>query len=564
MKIRLNLKDMKISRKLLAGFLAVSAISTGIAGIGIAGLLHSRTTMDGMQMRMDSLPVITDVLTSMSSVQSASRDAVLNCQNQDVFEADAAAFDKYNQLYKDSDAKLYATLTTDEWKQKLSQARKDYEANFEPQIKQVLDDAKAGNLTEANNLLQTSHTEENKIFDVYTAFMAYRMQVAQTQHEADVAMSTAILIALLVFAAAGIAASVLLGIRISRSIGKPLGELADCAARFSQGDINAHSDYESGNEIGVLAKSLNAAFASLRGIVKEIAEVLLGISEGKCDFEPIREYRKDFKPISDALNVILVNLNRIFRNVMNSSEQVAGGAKQIADGSQELAQGATEQASSVEELSASIGEVSDKVRKNSQQVSSMAASMEAASREVEESDRRMKSMLTAMGEIANASNKIGEIISVIDNIAFQTNILALNAAVEAARAGEAGRGFAVVADEVRSLAGKSAEAAKQTSDLIGNSAEKVKEGLSLADGTAKALSSIAGQVEEIDQIIHEIEQSSNAQAASITQITQGVEQVSSVIQTNSATAEESAAASEELSAQARSLKQEIDWIKLRT
>lgn len=178
-------------------------------------------------------------------------------------------------------------------------------------------------------------------------------------------------------------------------------------------------------------------------------------------------------------------------------------------------------------------------------------------------NEQMELLVSTMNEISDASNQIGKIIKTIDDIAFQTNILALNAAVEAARAGEAGKGFAVVANEVRNLAGKSAEAAKNTTVLIENAIKAVTNGTQLVDETANTLKSVEERAMGMTHLVNEIAQASNEQADAILQTTQGVDQISSVVQTNSATAEESAAASEELTGQAQILKQLVGKFKLR-
>ena len=173
----------------------------------------------------------------------------------------------------------------------------------------------------------------------------------------------------------------------------------------------------------------------------------------------------------------------------------------------------------------------------------------------------MQELSQAMDDIYSGQKDIGQIIDTIENIAFQTNILALNAAVEAARAGEAGKGFAVVADEVRNLAGKSADASKNTSSLIEGSLHAVERGTKIASETALALDEVVNGVEDVSAAINEISAASADQASSARQVTQGIDQISSVVQTNSATAQESAAASEELSGQAQILKNLVGQFK---
>lgn len=216
----------------------------------------------------------------------------------------------------------------------------------------------------------------------------------------------------------------------------------------------------------------------------------------------------------------------------------------------------------MEELAAAVAEISERAKTNSENANK-ANILAAESGEVAETVlQNMKEMLCAIQEISTTAENIKEVIGVIDDIVFQTNILALNAAVEAARAGDAGKGFAVVADEVRKLADKSSEAVKNTTELVENVLAAVSQGEAIANKTDRAFEDLAEKVKEVVEIGGEISAASKEQRNVIGEITAGIDQISSVVQMNSATSQESAAASEELSGQAGALNELVNHFKL--
>ncbi len=343
----------------------------------------------------------------------------------------------------------------------------------------------------------------------------------------------------------------------------PIKEASGTLRELSEGNLSAAMTGDYHGKHAVIKNDMNQTIQFLKAYVNEISETLEQVGEGNLNQEITNDYVGDFVNIKIAINSITTRLSDVMYDIDVAASQVDAGARQISDGGQALAQGTTEQASSIQELTASIEEVADETKQNAEHANHANALVIDVRKNAEMGNAQMENMVSAMVEINESSKNISKIIKVIDDIAFQTNILALNAAVEAARAGQHGKGFAVVAEEVRSLAGRSAEAAKETTGLIEGSIINVEAGTQIADETAGSLKVILGKMEEVAGIVGNIAQASNEQASEISQINQGIEQVSQVVQTNSATAEESAAASEELSSQSQLLKGMVEDFELK-
>ena len=254
-------------------------------------------------------------------------------------------------------------------------------------------------------------------------------------------------------------------------------------------------------------------------------------------------------------------LNRIAAELADGKEQVASASTQVAASSQALAQGASEQAASLEETSASVEEITSMVKKNAENSRSVAGLMGDTEQLVKNGNRTLELMVISMHEINASSDKIGKIIKVIDEIAFQTNILALNAAVEAARAGEAGMGFAVVAGEVRNLAQRSAQAAKDTAALIEESISKSTEGSNKLQQVTDVIRAITDSSSKVKVLVDEVNLGSQEQARGIDEISKAIQQMNQLTQSTAASAEEGASASEELSAQAATMGETVERLR---
>ena len=311
-----------------------------------------------------------------------------------------------------------------------------------------------------------------------------------------------------------------------------------------------------------LANGLNNLVGIADDVVNDTARVLDALAHGRLTETITADYQGSFGKLKQDSNATVAKLTEIITNIRESASTVSTGANEIAQGNSDLSQRTESQASNLEETASSMEEMTSAVKQtseNSTHANELAAS---ASKQAAQGGEVVSRAVTAMDEINQASNKIADIIGVIDEIAFQTNLLALNAAVEAARAGEQGRGFAVVAGEVRNLAQRSAGAAKEIKDLIRDSVEKVNAGTNLVNESGKTLEDIVSSVKRVTDMIEEISVAAQEQSSGIEQVNSAIAQMDEMTQQNAALVEEATAAGEAMAEQSRGMMNLMDFFTL--
>ncbi|MBH1978100.1 MULTISPECIES: methyl-accepting chemotaxis protein [unclassified Simplicispira] len=343
--------------------------------------------------------------------------------------------------------------------------------------------------------------------DGLRSFMA--AQLAESQRNTN-SLASASQMLLGVGAAVAVALGALLAILVTRSIVLPMQQGRKAAESIADGDLTQPLDTTASDETGQLLQALATMQGKLAGIVN---------------------------------------------NVRRNAEGVATASAEIAHGNNDLSARTEQQASALEETSASMEQLGSTVRQNADNARQANQLAVSASTVAAQGGEVVAQVVQTMKGINDSSQKIADIISVIDGIAFQTNILALNAAVEAARAGEQGRGFAVVASEVRSLAGRSADAAKEIKALIGASVERVEAGSALVDRAGATMTEVVQAIRRVTDIVGEISAASSEQSAGVGQVGEAITQMDQATQQNAALVEESAAAADSLRTQAAQLVQ---------
>jgi methyl-accepting chemotaxis protein len=409
-------------------------------------------------------------------------------------------------------------LSTDE-ERKVMEEITDLRGKYQKAKTEVMNARKAGDSAKAEQLFKEAFTTSADAYQnkVKSFLGMQRKAIDDTAHAIDAANDRAntllLLLAVLMVSIGSVAAWI-----ISRSITVPLKSAVDIAATVANGDLTTQfSAQNNKDEIGDLMKALRGMNDSLREVVSQ---------------------------------------------VQIGTNTIATASNEIASGNMDLSQRTEEQASSLEETASSMEELTSTVRQNAENAKQANQLAHAASEVAEKGGAIVGQVVNTMGSINDSSRKIFDIISVIDGIAFQTNILALNAAVEAARAGEQGRGFAVVASEVRNLAQRSAAAAKEIKELIGNSVEQVDIGQKLVQQAGSTMDDVVASVRRVTDIMGEITSASSEQSIGIDQVNIAIGQMDSVTQQNAALVEQAAAAAASMQEQASRLADVASSFKL--
>ena len=365
--------------------------------------------------------------------------------------------------------------------------------------------------------MQSADTQFQSMLKHFEELVQLEKKLAQESYEASAAAFRAAVGVLITITLLALAISGAIALYMSGVIVRPLRRAIAAADQIASGDLSADISTNSTDETGQLLRALGEMTQSLRTLVGEVA---------------------------------------------NGAHTVSDTSAQIAQGNLDLSQRTEEQASTLEETASSMEELTSTVTQNAHSARQASQLAMGASEVARKGGHVVGQVVSTMTGISDSSRKIADIISVIDGIAFQTNILALNAAVEAARAGEQGRGFAVVAAEVRSLAQRSAAAAKEIKTLIGDSVDKVDAGTKLVDAAGKTMEEIVTSVTRVSELIAEIAAASQEQSSGIGQVNTAITQMDQVVQQNASLVEEATAATESMKEQAASLLQTVSRFNL--
>ena len=513
----MSYKDLKIGVRLGLGFAAVLVLLVAVLCLGL-------NSMARIEERMNNLVADSNVKVAAATDMALTiRDLSLNVSNAVIATDDAMVEGEKNKLaaararYGASKGILTKMVTSDDEKaalERLNQALK----LAAPINNKLLALRSEGKIAEASEMLfKESRPATVKTVVALDDIVKNERESAERAAQEAAAASRSARTLMTVLGCIALVLGAIIAWLITRSITAPIKDAVRVAEKVAQGDLSARIDVSSRDETGQLMQALKNMNSSLSNIVTE---------------------------------------------VRSGTDTIATASAEIASGTLDLSSRTEEQASSLEETASSMEELTSTVKQNADNARQANRLAVTASEVALKGGAEVSEVVDTMASINEASKKIVDIISVIDGIAFQTNILALNAAVEAARAGEQGRGFAVVAAEVRNLAQRSAAAAKEIKTLIGNSVDRVGAGSKLVQQAGTTMAEVVASIGRVTDIMAEISAASEEQSAGIEQVNQAIVQMDHVTQQNAALVEEASAAAESMQDQAAGLLQAVSIFKL--
>ena len=512
------MNNLKISTRLVMLIGLLSVLLMAIGGLGLFGISSANEALQTVyEDRTVPMGQIGDIQKNMLNNRLAIAGSLLNPVPEEVakgiagVEANIAEIDKTWATY-------IATKLTPEEEKLARQVEADRSRFVQEGIRPAVTALRANNIEEAKRLaFEKIRPLFAPVRDGLTALMQLQVHQAKVEYAAAVARYNTIRTVSIVAIVAGVLSAALFGVFLVRGISRSLRQAMEAADAVAHGDLSHPIQVQGKDEVALLLQTLST--------------------------------------MQDSLG-------RVVSTVRQGSESVATASVQIAQGNTDLSARTESQASALEETAASMEELSATVKQNADNAKQANQLAMSASTVAVKGGEVVGQVVETMKHINDSSKRIFDIISVIDGIAFQTNILALNAAVEAARAGEQGRGFAVVASEVRSLAGRSAEAAKEIKGLISASVERVEQGNALVDQAGVTMTEVVGSIRRVTDIMGEISAASTEQSLGVAQMGEAIMQMDQATQQNAALVEESAAAADSLKTQAQQLVQAVAVFKL--
>ncbi|NMM19555.1 MAG: HAMP domain-containing protein [Rhodoferax sp.] len=512
------MNNLKISTRLIMLIGILSVLLSAIGGIGLLGISQSNEALKTVyEDRTIALGQVADVNRANLRIRVALANSVLSAKPEEISKNIAQVEENLAADSKTWDAYMATYLTPEETKiaKKFAEDRTKL---IQEGIKPAEAALRANNLDEVKDLILGKIAQLNvPVVEGVDALMQLQLDVAKSEYDAAVIRYNTIRMVAIGTMAAGVLFAFIFGMALVRGISRSLSQAIDATNAVAQGDLSHRIEVQGKDEVAQLLISLSA--------------------------------------MQDSLSQVVAN-------VRQGSESVSTASAEIAQGNHDLSARTESQASALEETAASMEQLSATVKQNADSAKQANQLARNASEVAIKGGEVVSQVVDTMKGINDSSRKISDIISVIDGIAFQTNILALNAAVEAARAGEQGRGFAVVATEVRSLAGRSADAAKEIKSLINASVERVEQGTVLVDQAGATMTEVVGSIRRVTDLMGEISAASTEQSQGVAQIGEAVQQMDQVTQQNAALVEEMAAAASSLKSQAQDLVGTVAVFKL--